>query len=289
MAATSSSALAAVATLVSVAFACCTLERWLVRRRPHEAAWTVSLFLFAAGSTALWLAIVSGWDALSFRAFYLFGGVLNVPFLALGTVYLLANRRFADRVAVVVTALSLFAAGVVVSSPIRGVIDPVEFPTGKAHFGFLPRFFAAFGSGLASMVIIGGALWSAWRLLRGRGRPGAPTQVPAGRLAAANVLIALGTLTISGKSLFESLGDEATAFSAALASGIVLLFLGFLLTGTRRPPTAATPTPAHVAELEAAGRPADPAGDRADDLPADDDRIEATASAREPTAAGSTP
>jgi hypothetical protein len=117
------------------------------------------------------------------------------------------------------------------------------------------------------MVIIGGALWSAWRLLRGRRRPGAPTQVPAGRLAAANVLIALGTLTISGKSLFEGLGDEATAFSAALASGIVLLFLGFLLTGTRRPPTATTPTPAHVAELEAASRSADPFGN---DLPDDD-------------------
>jgi hypothetical protein len=285
MAATSSSALAAVATLVSVAFACCTLERWLVRRRPHEAAWTVSLFLFAAGSASLWLAIVSGWDALSFRGFYLFGGVLNVPFLALGTVYLLANRRLADRVALTVTALALFAAGVVVSSPIKGVVDPVEFPTGKAHFGFLPRFFAAFGSGLASMVIIGGALWSAWRLLRGRRRPGAPTQVPAGRLAAANLLIALGTLTISGKSLFEGLGDEATAFSAALASGIVLLFLGFLLTGTRRPPAVPVTTPAHVAELEATSRSGAVSEERIVDEPADDDTRSAETATRQPTTA----
>jgi len=257
MAATSSSALAAAATLVSVAFACCTLERWLVRRKPHEAAWTVSLFLFAAGSAALWLATATGWDAVSFRAFYLFGGVLNVPFLALGTVYLLADRRVADRVAATVTAVSLFAAGVVVSSPLRGAFDPVDFPSGKEHFGVLPRVFAGVGSGLASLVIIGGALWSAYRLLRGRTRPGAPTQVPAGRLAAANLLIALGTGAISAKGLFEGLGDEATAFSAALATGIVLLFVGFLLTGTRRAPAAA-PVPEPAGELEAASPTAEP-------------------------------
>ena len=47
-------ALAAAATLVSLAFALSTLERWMARRRRHEGAWTVSLFLFAAGSAALW-------------------------------------------------------------------------------------------------------------------------------------------------------------------------------------------------------------------------------------------
>jgi len=249
MAATTSSALAATATLVSVAFACCTLERWLGRRRPHEAAWTVSLFLFAAGSAALWLGTVHGWSEPSFRAFYLFGGVLNVPFLALGTVYLLAGRRVADRTARTVTALACFAAGVILVAPISGPIDAVEFPTGKAYFGVLPRLLAGLGSGLAALVIIGGALWSAVRLLRGRSRPGAPTQVPAGRLAAANLLIALGTLTISAKGAFEGLGDEETAFAAALASGIVVLFLGFLLTGTRAAPASAPARPLHLAEL----------------------------------------
>ena len=34
----------------------------------------------------------------SFRTFYLFGAILNVPWLALGTVYLLAGRRLADGV-----------------------------------------------------------------------------------------------------------------------------------------------------------------------------------------------
>ena len=93
-------ALAATATLVATAFAAAVLERWLVRRRPHELAWTISLLMFAAASAALWLAEAGGWSGPTFRAFYLFGAILNVPWLALGTVYLLAGRRLADGVAV---------------------------------------------------------------------------------------------------------------------------------------------------------------------------------------------
>ena len=61
------------------------LERWLVRRRPHELAWTISLLMFAVASAALWLAEAGGWSGPTFRAFYLFGAILNVPWLALGT------------------------------------------------------------------------------------------------------------------------------------------------------------------------------------------------------------
>lgn len=86
-------ALAAAATLVAVAFALSTLDRWLRRRRPHELAWTVSLALFAVGSMALWWAESNGWGIGAFRIFYMAGAVLNVPWLALGTVYLLAGQR----------------------------------------------------------------------------------------------------------------------------------------------------------------------------------------------------
>ena len=38
-------ALASAAALLSLAFALCTLERWLDRRKSHEGAWTVALAL----------------------------------------------------------------------------------------------------------------------------------------------------------------------------------------------------------------------------------------------------
>src|SRR5205807_2271292 len=54
-------ALAAGATLIAVAFSLSTLDRYLRRRRPHELAWTISLWLFAIGGLALWWAEAHGW------------------------------------------------------------------------------------------------------------------------------------------------------------------------------------------------------------------------------------
>ena len=102
-------ALAAAATLLALAFGLCTLERWVDRRKPHEAAWSASLGLFALASAALWAGAAFGWNALWFRLFYLFGAIVNVPYLALGTVYLLADRRIAQRVAIGVHAFAMFS------------------------------------------------------------------------------------------------------------------------------------------------------------------------------------
>jgi hypothetical protein len=239
-------AFAAGATLVSLAFACSTFERWLGRRRRHELAWSVSLLMFAVGSAALWAGAALGWEAWSFRAFYLFGGILNVPFLALGTVYLLAGPRVGDRVGAVLCLVGAFAAGVLVIAPLRGPVPADGFPQGHDLFGPLPRILAGVGSGLAALVIIGGAVWSAVRLLRGGGP---------GRMAAANVLIALGTLLISGKALFEGLGDEETAFAMALASGIAVVFVGFLLTNTAGAPPPGLPAGERDPEAAAVAQP----------------------------------
>src|SRR6059036_3824496 len=135
---TFSEALAATATLVSLAFALSTLERWLAGRRPHEAAWTASLFLFAAGSLALLFATALGWGEWSLRAFYLFGGILNVPFLAVGTVYLLAGERAGRPVAQALVVLAAFSTGVMVVAPLKAPVDPDRFPSGHDYFGVLP-------------------------------------------------------------------------------------------------------------------------------------------------------
>lgn len=224
-------ALAAAATLVATAFALSTLDRWLRRRRPHELAWTVSLALFALGSAALWWGDAIGWDRGSFRIFYAAGAILNVPWLALGTVYLLAGPSAGDRVRSWLVLLSGFAAGVVLVAPMDDAISPDELPTGRDVFGVAPRVLAAVGSGVAALVIIAGALWSAWRVARHRSpsldgtrRVGRP-----GRLVGGNVLIAVGTLVLSASgSLAGRLGKDR-AFSVTLLVGVSVLFVGFLV------------------------------------------------------------
>jgi hypothetical protein len=82
---TLNTALAAASFIIAVAFGLSTFDRWLRRHRPHELAWTIALGLFAIASLALWWAEARGWSSASFRVFFLFGAVINVPWLALGT------------------------------------------------------------------------------------------------------------------------------------------------------------------------------------------------------------
>ncbi len=128
----------------------------------------MSLALFALGAGALWWAAVSGWSLATFRLFYLAGAVLNVPWLALGTVYLLAGRAIGDRVRWWLVLLSGLSTGVVLFAPTRTGVSGTDLPTGKVVFGVAPRVLAAVGSGVAALVIVVGALWSAYRLARRR-------------------------------------------------------------------------------------------------------------------------
>jgi hypothetical protein len=228
-------ALAATATLVATAFACATFERWLLRRRPHELAWTVSLAMFALASGSMWWAEAAGWSAPTFRAFYLFGAILNVPWLALGTIYLLGRRRTADGIALFLLVASGFAAGVVLSTPLRGAVPPNELPEGSKLFGPLPRILAAVASGVAALVVIGGALWSAWRLFRGRAVSRAQGAASPRRLALGNLIIATGTLVLSASGTLAGRLGKDRAFAITLVLGIVLLFCGFLIATPSRP------------------------------------------------------
>ena len=247
-------ALAAAASLVAVAFCLSTLDRWLRRRRPYELAWTVSLALFALGSLALWWAESTGWGLGSFRVFYLAGAVLNVPWLALGTVYLLAGEGVGNRVRWWLVFLSGLTVGIVGFAPTKVGVSGDELPTGKDVFGVAPRVLAAVGSGVAALVIIAGALWSAWRVLRGRTPSlGAQRAVPAPRrLVWGNVLIAAGTLVLSGSgSLAGRLGKD-TAFAITLLMGIAVLFAGFLVaSGSPNRPTPTRPIPNEPGDVAA--------------------------------------
>jgi hypothetical protein len=228
-------ALAASATLVALCFALSTLDRWLRRRRPHDMAWSVSLALFALGAGALWWAEVRGWSLASFRVFYLAGAVLNVPWLALGTVYLLGGRAIGDRVRSWLVLLSGLSAGVVLFAPTRTSVSGTELPTGKDVFGVAPRVLAAVGSGVAAVVIVAGALWSVYRLARRRepSLPGvrrvasSPTQLVVG-----NLLIAAGTIVLSASGTVAGRLGKDTAFSLTLLIGVTILFAGFLVAST---------------------------------------------------------
>jgi hypothetical protein len=227
-------ALAAAATLVAFAFALATLDRWLRRRRPHELAWTISLMLFTLGAGALWWAEGQGWSLAGFRVFYLAGAILDVPWLALGTTYLLAGPKAGRATQRCLVALSWFSVGAVLFSSSRTPVGGRELPTGKDVFGVAPRVLAAVGSGLSATVIVAGALWSAWRLARRRSPSldGSRAASAPGRLVSGNVLIAAGTLVLSASGALAGRLGKDRAFTLTLLIGIIVLFAGFLVTSS---------------------------------------------------------
>lgn len=233
---TAAAALAAVATLVSVAFGLSTLERLRRNGRPHELAWTIAMAMFALAALAYLSAAAVGWTPLNFRLFYLFGAILNVPFLALGTVYLLGGEPLGDRVRWGLALAAAFCAGVVLTAPIDGPLPTDGIPAGKEVLGVGPRVMAAIGSGLGAAVIVGGALWSAGSLLRRRRRPGvgSASAIPAGRLALTNVLIALGSLVLGAGGTLFGTGEEMVDFGIWLAVGVTILFAGFMVSNPAR-------------------------------------------------------
>jgi MFS family permease len=228
--------LAAAAALVSFAFMLSTLDRWLRRHRPHELAWTVSLGLFCIGASALWWAEANGWTIGTFRVFFFAGAIANVPWLALGTVYLLAGERRGRRTQRCIEAFTWLAAGVMLVAPTKIAVSGDELPTGKEVFGVAPRVLAAVGSGVAALVIFAGAAWSAYRLLRKQ--PASDITARAGnapgRLAFGNILIALGTIVLSASGTLAGRLGKDQAFAVTLLVGISILFAGFLVSPSSR-------------------------------------------------------
>lgn len=220
--------LAFLATAVSSLFAQATLVRYTQRRKAHELAWTVALSMFALASVALASGSTTGWDRGTFRFFYLMGAILDVPWLALGTVYLLASPAVGRRVQWFLVGFTGLAAGVMLTAPMR-VVAGDTIPVGKDVFGVLPRILAAAGSGTGAVVVFAGAAWSMTRFLRARERPGNR------RMAAANGLIAAGTLVLSAGGLVEGFVGHDEAFALSLALGIAVIYGGFLVASRPAP------------------------------------------------------
>lgn len=205
-----------VTTFVSGAFAVAVALRYMRKRRPSHLAWAVGLLLFAVAAFNGFLARTGGATDLEYRLFYLFGAIANVAWLALGTVFIVAPRYGRASLAAVL-ALTAVAVYAVFSTPVD---IAVAVDTGKGFpDGSLPRILAGIGSGLGSLVLIGGALWSAWVFLRRRDQ---------GRRALANVVIAVGVFIAAAGGTAAFTGASGILELTNLI-GVSVMFVGFLL------------------------------------------------------------
>jgi membrane protein YdbS with pleckstrin-like domain len=223
--------LPAVAAAASAAFATAVLRQYVARRRLHQLAWGVGLAMFALASLALTTGVAAGWTPVGFKVYYLFGAMLNVPWLALGTVYLLAGplcrRAYLAGLAVFTAASTvLLALAEVGAADLTGRV-----PEGKAFLPVPVRVLAVLGNTVGTVVVVGGAVASGLALRHRRElRP----------RFEGNLLVALGVLLAAGGGVFAFL-DRSDKLAAGLALGASVMYAGFRRASAPVRPAASVP------------------------------------------------
>ena len=209
------------AAVIALVFAALLVRRFAARRRPFQILWAAALAMYAAASFAVFLGVVSGWSAAAYRTYWLFGAVLNVPYLAVGEFHLLAESRrlkvFVTCALVLISALALVA---VLQADVTASALSSDLPSSKCAWSTEPtmRLLASVCSYLAYAYLLGGTAWSAWRM-RGASHLRNRFLGPLG--------IASGATIVAAGSAFAAKGI-AVGFSLTLAAGVAVMFWGFL-------------------------------------------------------------
>ena len=232
-------ALPLAATAISAVFGVHLLVRFGRRGQLFEGLWSLAMLMYAVATGALFLGVLDEWSSAEFRAYWLFGAVLNVPYLALGEAYLLLRQRWIAHVLlVVVLAATAWAASEVRTAPLETSVLGEEFFSGRDVLGegstalLLARVYSFSGYG----VLVMGALWSAFQM---RGRPELRNRFYG------TLLVVLGATVVAAGAAFAAAANFA-GFSMTLAAGVAVMYWGFLV-ATRRhlahEPSGSSPHP----------------------------------------------
>lgn len=212
------------AAVIAAVFGAQLGRQWLARRRAFQGLWALALLMFAVASLAMVIGVVGGWTVAAFRVYWLFGAVLNVPYLAAGEIYLLARRRAVARVCLGALLVGTgFAIWKVLTATIRGGPLGRTLPLGNLtfvdHSAFGAYHLANWLGNTAYAVLILGILWSLWRM---RGAPAQRSRV------AGTALIAIGATIVAIGSGIGAAFNVVPLFSVGLAAGVAVMFVGFL-------------------------------------------------------------
>jgi hypothetical protein len=212
-----------ISSFVSIIFAIFVFRRYLSRKKgAHLLLWGTGMIFYAIGGFCEWYYGYFGWNALIFRLWYLFGAILVAAWLGQGTVYLLAKRRWANILMIILVFGSLYGAFRVFSADLDPSLVTSSLHTGSELSGHaittsgvrgLTPIFNLYGT----VTLVGGALYSAWIFYRKR--------VLLHRTIG-NILIAVGALAPAFGGAGSRMGIPSALYIGELL-GAVLMFIGF--------------------------------------------------------------
>ena len=213
------------ATLISAAFAVTLALQYRAKPRPYLLVWAVALGLYAIAALTEVVGAAGGWNAALYRIYYYLGAIVLVGVLALGTIYLLAPRFGRPALWVLLVLAAIGLAGIVGASLQPGLLDTRQVPSvdtirlEHGSFNVISLIMAAVVNSVGTVILVGGAAWSAYGTWR---RGGAPSRL------AANILIAAGALIVASVSTLTRLFHIYELFYVGQAIGVLVMFAGFL-------------------------------------------------------------
>ena len=217
-------------SIISFVFAFFVLKRYVERKRAHLLLWGIGTIFYGIGGFCEFYYGAFGWNALVFRLWYLFGAILVAAWLGQGTVYLLAKRKWANVLMVLLGLGSLYAIFKVFGAELDPSLMIGEGHTGAELSGHaiitdgvrvLTPFFNIYGT----LTLVGGAAYSAWIFWRKR--------VLLHRTIG-NILIATGAIMPAFGGLFSRLQFPGALYLGEFF-GVILLFIGFIRATTPMP------------------------------------------------------
>ena len=215
-------------SLIVFVFAALVFRRYVSRRGTHLLLWGIGLILYGIASFCAAYYTALGWNSLIYRLWYLCGAILSAAWLGQGTVYLLARRRWADALMVILGLGSLYGLIRVFGAQ----LDPSLLTGGKLSSDAITsggvRILTPFFNIYGTVTLVGGAAYSAWIFWRKR--------VLLHRVIG-NTLIALGAMAPAFGGAFQRFGVPYTLYIGELL-GAVLMFIGFVKATSQAPQPA---------------------------------------------------
>ncbi|RIK38867.1 MAG: hypothetical protein DCC58_16115 [Chloroflexi bacterium] len=218
--------------IASVLAACCVvavLHDYRARPKPDKVAWGIAFGIFAVAAGVEVVASLSEWTPFLARTYYVLGATLVVGYLALGEMYLLMPRAWADRLAGLVAFLTTLAVALVIRAPVIGDVAADGWEALDRGTGLTVLTISI--NSVGTLILVGGLLWSVWRLRRVGGMR---------NRAVGCLLIALGTLAVASGGTLTRLGNHQYLY-IAMTVGIALIFAGY--TRARKPVTRPVEAP----------------------------------------------
>ncbi|MFC1878651.1 hypothetical protein ACFLZW_01935 [Chloroflexota bacterium] len=211
-------------SIISFLFAFFVFKRYLAgKKSEYLLLWGIGLLFYGIGGFCEFFYGSFGWNSLIFRLWYLFGAILVAAWLGQGTVYLLAKKRWAHALMILLGLGSLYALFRIFTAELDPSLMTASLHTGSELSGHaivtdgvraLTPFFNLYGT----VALVGGALYSAWIFWRKR--------VLLHRTIG-NILIASGAMLPAFGGAFSRMGVPAALYLGELF-GVILMFIGFI-------------------------------------------------------------